>query len=98
MLAMTKSEGAQNDLTLLSLRGWRSQPKQSRGGVMSLLRGVYSFDFAFIEYNSHRPQQSLAYLTPVEHIEKALAKIRSPLSPMWSATISCRCALIEFVV
>ena len=39
-----------------------------------------------IEYNFHRPHQSLAYLTPVEYIEKQLAKIHSRVLPMWSAT------------
>jgi transposase InsO family protein len=39
-----------------------------------------------IEYNFNRPHQSLAYLTPVEYIEKELAKIRSPVLPMWSAS------------
>ena len=39
-----------------------------------------------IEYNFNRPHQSLAYLAPVEYIEKELAKIHSPLLPMWSAT------------
>ena len=38
------------------------------------------------EYNFNRPHQSLAYLTPVEYIEKELAKIRSPVLPMWSAS------------
>jgi len=39
-----------------------------------------------IEYNFNRPHQSLAYLAPVEYIEKELAKIRSPVLPMWSAS------------
>jgi len=39
-----------------------------------------------IEYNFHRPHQSLAYLTPIQYIERELAKIRSPVLPMWSAT------------
>ena len=39
-----------------------------------------------IEYNFNRPHQSLAYLTPIEYIEKALAKIYSPVLPMWSAS------------
>ena len=39
-----------------------------------------------VEYNFNRPHQSLGYLTPVEYIEKELAKIHSPVSPMWSAT------------
>jgi len=39
-----------------------------------------------IEYNFNRPHQSLAYLTPVEYIEKELAKIYSPVLPMWSAS------------
>jgi len=39
-----------------------------------------------IEYNFNRPHQSLAYLSPVEYIEKELAKIRSPVLPMWSAS------------
>jgi len=39
-----------------------------------------------IEYNFNRPHQALAYLTPVEYIEKELAKIRSPVLPMWSAS------------
>jgi transposase InsO family protein len=39
-----------------------------------------------IEYNFNRPHQSLAYLAPVQYIEKQLAKIRSPVLPMWSAS------------
>jgi transposase InsO family protein len=39
-----------------------------------------------IEYNFHRPHQSLAYLTPIGYIEKGLAKIHSPVLPMWSAS------------
>jgi len=39
-----------------------------------------------VEYNFNRPHQSLAYLTPMEYIEKLLAKIRSPVLPMWSAS------------
>jgi transposase InsO family protein len=39
-----------------------------------------------IEYDFNRSHQSLAYLTPVEYIEKELAKIRSPVLPMWSAS------------
>ncbi len=39
-----------------------------------------------IEYNSNRPHQSLGYLSPIEYIEKQLAKICSPLLPMWSGT------------
>jgi transposase InsO family protein len=39
-----------------------------------------------VEYNFSRPHQSLAYLAPVEYIEKELAKIHSPLLPMWSAS------------
>jgi putative transposase len=39
-----------------------------------------------IEYNSNRPQQSLAYLTPMQYIQRELAKIRIPVSPMWSAS------------
>jgi len=42
-----------------------------------------------IEYNFHRPHQSLAYLTPVEYIERELVKIRSPVLPMWSASTFC---------
>jgi len=41
-----------------------------------------------IEYNFHRPHQSLAYLTPIEYIERELAKIRNPVLPMWSASTS----------
>jgi putative transposase len=49
-----------------------------------------------IEYNFNRPHQSLAYLTPVEYIEKELAKIRSPVLPMWSAsTVARHCLPIE---
>jgi transposase InsO family protein len=39
-----------------------------------------------IEYNFNRPHQSLAYLSPEEYIEKELAKTRSPVLPMWSAS------------
>ena len=38
------------------------------------------------EYNFNRPHQSFGYLTLVEYIEKEPAKIRSPVSPMWSAS------------
>ena len=33
-----------------------------------------------------KPYQSLGYLAPVEYIERELAKIRSPVLPMWSAS------------
>ena len=39
-----------------------------------------------IEYNFHRPHQSLGYLAPIEYIEKELAEIHSPVLPMWSAS------------
>ena len=39
-----------------------------------------------IEYNFHRPHQSLAYFTPIAYTERELAKIRSPVLPMWSAS------------
>jgi len=39
-----------------------------------------------IEYNFNRPHQSLDYLSPIEYIEKQLAKIHSPVLPMWSAS------------
>jgi len=42
-----------------------------------------------IEHDFNRPHQSLAYLAPVEHIEEGLAKTRSPVLPMWSATAQC---------
>jgi transposase InsO family protein len=41
-----------------------------------------------IEYDFNRPHQSLAYLTPIGYIEKELAKIRSLVLPMWSASTS----------
>jgi hypothetical protein len=51
-----------------------------------------------MEYKLHRPHQSLACLTLVKHIKKALVRIRSPVLPMWSATASCCCALVECAV
>jgi transposase InsO family protein len=39
-----------------------------------------------IEYNFNRPHQSLGYLAPIEYIEKELAKVHSPVLPMWSAS------------
>ncbi|MCD6599041.1 MAG: hypothetical protein J7L19_00485, partial [Dehalococcoidia bacterium] len=39
-----------------------------------------------VEYNFNRPHQSLVYLTPVEYIEKELAKTHSSVLPMWSAS------------
>ena len=39
-----------------------------------------------IVYQSSERVQSLAYLTPVDYIERELAKIHSPLLPMWSAS------------
>jgi len=36
-----------------------------------------------IEYNSNRPHQSLAYLTPVEYIEHEFAKISHKVLPMY---------------
>jgi transposase InsO family protein len=41
-----------------------------------------------IEYNFNRPHQSLDYLTPIEYIERELAKVCSPVLPMWSASTS----------
>jgi len=38
------------------------------------------------EVNFNHPRQSLGYLAPVEYIEKELAKIHSPVLPMWSAS------------
>jgi len=44
-----------------------------------------------VEYNFNCPHQSLVYLTPVECIERELAKIHSPVLPMWSArTTHCQ--------
>ncbi|HFB07062.1 MAG TPA: hypothetical protein ENJ92_01315, partial [Chloroflexi bacterium] len=42
-----------------------------------------------IEYNFHRLHQFLAYLTPVEYIEKRLAKIRNPVLPMYLSHAVC---------
>jgi len=42
-----------------------------------------------VEYNFNRPHQSLAYLSPVEYIEKELAKISGQVLPMWSASTRC---------
>ncbi|MCD6599754.1 MAG: hypothetical protein J7L19_04220, partial [Dehalococcoidia bacterium] len=39
-----------------------------------------------VEYNFNRPHQYLVYLTPVEYIEKELAKTHSSVLPMWSAS------------
>jgi transposase InsO family protein len=39
-----------------------------------------------IEYNFYRPHQTLNYLTPIQYIEQAVAKIKSPVLPMYSAT------------
>jgi transposase InsO family protein len=39
-----------------------------------------------MEYNFNRPHQSLAYLAPIQYIERGLAKIRRPVSLMWSAS------------
>jgi transposase InsO family protein len=41
-----------------------------------------------IEYDFNRPHQSLAYLAPIQYIEKELAKIRSPVLPIGSASTS----------
>jgi transposase InsO family protein len=43
-----------------------------------------------IEYNFNRPHQSLGYLTPIVYIERELAKIHSPVLPMWPASTGCR--------
>jgi transposase InsO family protein len=39
-----------------------------------------------IEYNLNGPHQSLAYLAPVEYIEKELAQMQRPVLFMWSAS------------
>ena len=39
-----------------------------------------------VEYNFNRPHHSLGYLAPMEYIQQELAKIRSPVLPMWPAT------------
>ena len=51
-----------------------------------------------VEYNFNRPHQSLAYLAPVEYIEKELAKIRSPVLPMWSASTHYRVHCVLYVI
>ena len=42
-----------------------------------------------VEYDFNRPHQSLGYPAPVAYIEKELAKTRSPVLPMWSASTQC---------
>jgi transposase InsO family protein len=46
-------------------------------------------------HNFNRPHQSLAYLTPVEYIEKELAKIHSPVLAMWSASTNYELVQID---
>jgi len=43
-----------------------------------------------IEYNFNRPHQSFDYLAPGVYIEKEVTKIRSPVLPVWSASIRVR--------
>ena len=50
-----------------------------------------------IEYNFNRPHQSLGYLTPMEYIERELAKINSSVLPMWSASTNA-CISIRIVL
>jgi len=50
--------------------------------------GLTKILFGFL-YNFNCPHQSLVYLTPVECIERELAKIHSPVLPMWSASTVC---------
>jgi len=50
-----------------------------------------------IEYNFNRPHQSLAYLSPIEYIENQLAKIHSPVLPMWSARTDA-CTILGYMV
>jgi len=38
-----------------------------------------------VEYNFNCPHQALAYLIPVEYVERELAKIHSPVLLMYSA-------------
>jgi len=46
------------------------------------------------DYNFNRPHQSLGYLAPVEYTEKELAKIRSPVLSMCSASTYPRSAAL----
>jgi len=51
-----------------------------------LSRREYQVTIWLIEYNFNRPHQSLGYLAPIEYIERELAKICSPVLPLWSAS------------
>ena len=51
-----------------------------------------------IAYNFNRPHQSLAYFTPIEYIERELAKIRSSVLPMWSASTLEELGFISSIV
>ena len=62
------------------LQGWLSGPATRR------IPASTNYTEWLIEYNFNRPHQSLGYLAPVEYTEKELAKIRSPVLPMWSAS------------
>jgi transposase InsO family protein len=50
-----------------------------------------------IEYNFNRPHQSLGYLAPIEYIKKELAKIHSPVLPMWPAS-TCSLRKVSFLL
>jgi len=39
-----------------------------------------------IKYDLNRAHRSLRYLDPIDYIEGGLAKVRSPVLPMWSAS------------
>jgi len=44
----------------------------------------------YFKYNFNRPHQSFDYLAPGVYIEKEVTKIRSPVLPVWSASIRVR--------
>ena len=43
-----------------------------------------------IEYNFNRPHQSFDYLAPRVYIDKEVTRIRSPVLPVWSASMRVR--------
>jgi len=52
-----------------------------------------------IQYGFNRPHQSPGYLAPTEHVEKALVRICSSVSPMSSTiTVTLRSAGVETLV
>ena len=67
----------------------------SEAGLTDIPRANADLTKWLVKYNSYRPHEALAYLTPLEYAQQTFFKV----SPMWSArTRSCRKSIIDIQI